>query len=118
VTAFGKVIFLLGMGLMLVTPLLRRRRLASSALAWGATFIVAVSAFGLAHLDPRYGQAAIESDRRFYLLFLACEIPVLTLALISLRAFKWAFWLGFGVNLALSLYLAVILIWLEFFWHW
>jgi hypothetical protein len=98
VTAFAKIIFLFGMGLMLVAPLLRRRRLASPALGWGASLILAVSAFGLAHLDPRYGHAANESDRRFYLLFLAVELPVLALAL--------------------ALYLAIILIWLEFFWHW
>jgi len=71
VTAFAKIIFVFGMGLMLLAPLLLRRRWASPALA-----------------------------------------------LISSRRFKWAFWLGQGINLALALYLAVILIWLEFFWHW
>jgi hypothetical protein len=37
--------------------------------------------------------------------------------LISQRYFKWAFWLGWVLNLGLALYLTVILIWLEFFWH-
>jgi hypothetical protein len=59
----------------------------------------------------------VESDRRFYHLFLACELPVLVLSLISLRTGKWTFWLGWGINLALALYSTVIAIWLEFF-HW
>jgi len=67
---------------------------------------------------PGSGSQPNESDRRFYLLFLACEIPVLALALISLRYFKSAFWLGWAINLGLALYLTVIVIWLEFFWHW
>ena len=77
VTAFMKVLFVLGMGLMLAAPLLRRR-------------------FGLAHLDPRFGQAANESDRRFYHLFLACEIPVLVLALIFFATSQMGIlaWLG------------------------
>jgi hypothetical protein len=29
-----------------------------------------------------------------------------------------AFWLGWVLNLGLALYLAAIVIWLEFFWHW
>jgi hypothetical protein len=118
VTAFMKIVFLLGMGSMLVAPLLPRWRMASPALAGGASIIIALSVFGLAHPDPRFGEGANASDRRFYQLFLACEIPVLALALISLRSFKWAFWLGWGINLGLALYLAVIMIWLEFFWHW
>ena len=52
-----RIIFVLGMGLMLVAPLLRR--LASPALAGGASIIPVLSAFGLAHLDPRFGQAGI-----------------------------------------------------------
>jgi len=113
-----RIIFVLGMGLMLVAPLLRRYRKASYTLAVGALVILLVSLYGLAHLDPRYGEGAIASDRRYYHFFLACEVPVLILALISLRFFKWAFWLGWTINLALALYLTVIVIWLEFFWHW
>ena len=113
-----RIIFVLGMGLMLVAPFLRRYRMASHALAGGALVILGVSLFGLAHLDPRFGEGAITSDRRFYHSFLACELPVLALALISLRFFKWAFWLGWIINLALALYPTVIVIWLEFFWHW
>jgi hypothetical protein len=112
------VILVLGFSLMLGAPLLRRYKMASLALGAGASVIVGLAIFGLAHQDPRYGQSAIESDRRYYLLFLACELPVLILALISLRFFKWAFWLGWTINLALALYLTVIVIWLEFFWHW
>jgi len=112
------IILILGFSLMLVAPLLRRYKLASLAMGAGAGAIVALAIFGLSDPDPRNGRAAIEADRRFYLLFLACELPVLALALISLRFFKWAFWLGWIVNLVLALYLTVIVIWLEFFWHW
>jgi Ca2+/Na+ antiporter len=95
-----------------------RYKLASRALAGGATAIVALALAGIVYPDPRNGQATIESDRRFYLLFFSCELHVLALALISLRYFKWAVGLGWAINLALALYLALILIWLEFFWHW
>jgi hypothetical protein len=113
-----RIIFVLGMGLMLMAPLLRRYRIASYALAGGAFVILVVSLNGLAHLDPRFGEGAIASDRRYYHFFLACELPVLILALISQRYFKWAFWIGWTINLALALYLTLIAIWLEFFWHW
>jgi hypothetical protein len=111
-------IFTLAIALMLVAPLLRRYHKASFALAGGAFIILALTVSGLMHPDARSGQAAIESNRRFYLIVLAVELPVLTLALISLRYFKHAFWLGWVVNLILTLWLSAILVWLEFFWHW
>jgi hypothetical protein len=88
------LMFALGVALMLMAPLLRRYRKASSALAGGAFIILALAFFGLIHPDARSGQAAIESNRRFYQIVLAVELPVLILALISLRYFKCAFWLG------------------------
>lgn len=112
------LIFALGIALMLVAPLLRRHHKASFALAGGASIILALTLFGLIHPDVRQGQAAIESNRRFYLIVLAFELPVCTLALISARHFKYAFWLGWAVNLVFSLWLAAILVWLKFFWHW
>ena len=112
------ITLILGFSLMLVAPLLRPSKKKSLALAAGAAAIVALAFVGFAHPDPRNGQAAVESDRRFYVLFLACEIPVLALALISLRCFNWAFWMGWTINLASAIYLSVIVIWLEFFWHW
>jgi hypothetical protein len=112
------IFLILGFGLMLVAPSLRRSKQKSLARAAGAAAIVALAFFGLAHSDPRNGLASIETDRRFYLLFLACELPVLALALILLRPSQWAFWLGWSINLALALYLTAILLWLEFFWHW
>jgi hypothetical protein len=60
------LIFALGVALMLVAPLLRRYYKASSALAGGAFSILAPTVFGLIHPDARIGQAAIESNRRFY----------------------------------------------------
>jgi hypothetical protein len=91
---------------------------ASSALVGGASIILALTFFGLIHPDARSGQAAIECNRRFYLVVLAVELPVFTLALISLRYFRYAFWLGWVANLIFTLWLAAVLVWLEFFWHW
>ncbi|HWN31068.1 MAG TPA: hypothetical protein VNN78_06850 [Burkholderiales bacterium] len=112
------VIFFLGITLMIVAPLLRRYGLASLALAGGAFAVLVVAVIGLVHVDPRIGQAAIESNRREYLFCLACELPVFLLALISWRRFKWAFWVGYGINFAFSIFVLVIIVWLEFFWHW
>lgn len=111
-------IFDLGIALMLVAPLLRRYRKASFALAGGASIILALTAFGLLHPDVAQGQAAIDSNRRIYLIVLAFELPVITLALISLRYFKYAFWVGWAVNLVFTLWLTAVLVWLKFFWHW
>jgi hypothetical protein len=111
-------VFFVGIGLMLVAPFLRRFRKASLSLACGAAAVLAVAAVGLVHVDPRIGEAAIAANRREYLFMLACELPVLILALISFKYFKWAFWLGWAINLLFAMYVAVIVVWLEFFWHW
>jgi hypothetical protein len=118
VEAFLAIILILGVGLIVVAPLLRRYQKASAALACGASVVLVVVIIGLAHSDPRIGQAGIEANRRQYLLVLACQLPVLVLALISLRSFKWAFWLGWAINLVFASCLTVIFVWLEFFWHW
>jgi hypothetical protein len=112
------VIFAFGITLMLVAPLLRRYCKAASALAAGAFILLALSVVELIHADARQGQSAVESNRRFYLIVLACELPVFTLALISARYFKYAYWLGWAVNLIFSLWLVTVLVWLKFFWHW
>ena len=103
---------------MLAAPLLRRYRLASPSLAAGALGVLAIALIGLLHVDPRIGEAAIEANRRQYIFILACESPVFLLALLSWERFKWAFWLGWGLNVAFSLFILVIVVWLEFFWHW
>lgn len=112
------VVFFVGLGLMLVAPLLRPGRKESVVLACGSAAVLLVALVGLAHVDPRIGAAAIESNRRQYLLILACEIPVLALALFSLQKVKWAFWAGWAINLLFSIFVGVIVVWLEFFWHW
>ncbi len=112
------IVLVLGVSLMIAAPLFRRYRLASPVLASGASMVLAFAIVGLAHSDPRIGQAAIEANRRQFLFVLACELPVFLLALISLRYFTWAFWLGWAINLAFALYLTVVAVWLEFFWHW
>jgi hypothetical protein len=103
---------------MIAAPLLRRYGMASLALAAGALAVIAVAIVGLVFVDSRIGQAAIESNRKQYMFCLACELPVFILALISSRGFKWAFRLGYGINAAFSIFVMVIVVWLEFFWHW
>lgn len=112
------IIFFLGVALMILAPLLRRYRTAALALAAGAFAVLAVAIIGLLHVDPRIGQSAIESNRKEYLFCVACELPVFVLALISRKRFKWMFWLAYGINAAFSGLVLVIIVWLEFFWHW
>jgi hypothetical protein len=109
--------FALGIALMLVAPLLRRYHQASSVLISAASIVLALTGFELIRPGARIGQAAIESNRRFYLIVLTVELPVPILASISLRHFGHAFWLGWIVNLAFTLWLLVVLVWREFFWH-
>ena len=80
--------------------------------------MIALVLFGMAYPDLREGQGAIESNHRFYLITLAFELPVFVLGLISLRFFKYAFWLGWVVNLVFALLLIAMMVWLKFFWHW
>ena len=103
---------------MLVAPLLRRYNKASAALAVGSLAVLTFTLVGLIRVDPRIGQAAIESNRKEYLFCLACELPVLILALISWKRFKWAFWLGWAINAIFSLIVLAVIIDLTFFWHW
>jgi len=112
------IIFFLGISVMIVAPLLRRYHKASPTLAGGAFAVLAVAVVGLVHVDPRIGLAAIDQNRREYLFCLACELPVFILALISWNRFKWAFWMGWGINVAFSLIILAVVIELEFFWHW
>jgi hypothetical protein len=103
---------------MIVAPLLRRYGKASVALAAGAGAVIAFCIFGVVFLDARTGQAAVEQNRKEYLFFLVCEIPVLVLALISRKRSHWAFWVGWAINVVLSLICLAVFIELEFFWHW
>lgn len=103
---------------MILSPLLRRYDKASAALAAGAFAVIAVAVVGIVHVDPRIGLAAIQSNRREYLFCLACEVPVFLLALISWKRLQWAFWVGWGINAVFSVFVSVIIVWLEFFWHW
>jgi hypothetical protein len=110
--------FALGLVLMVMAPLLRRYHKVSAALAGGAFITLALTLFGLIHPDARIGQAAIASNRRFYLIVLAVELPVFTFALISSRCLMYAFWLVWVANFIFALWLSAVLVWLEFFWHW
>jgi hypothetical protein len=103
---------------MLGAPLLRRYNKASQALAAGALAVLAFSVIGLVQVDQRIGQAAVEQNRKEYLFFLACELPVFLLALTSWKRSRWTFWLGWGINVAVSLVVLWVFVELTFFWHW
>ena len=111
-------IFVMAIALVLVAPLLRRFGKASQTLVAGAFIMLAVVVFGLAFPDIKQGQAAVAANRRFYLAILGFELPVLALGLISLRFSKCTFWIGWAINLILTLLLIAMVVWLEFFWHW
>ena len=112
-------VFALGVVSGIVAALLRRYGRASSmALAGGSGALLVLAAAGLVHTDAREGLAAIEANRRQYLFVLACELPVLVLALVSLERRKKLFWLGWGIHVAFTSCVVAVVIWLEFFWHW
>jgi len=113
------VSFILGLVAMLVSPLLRRSEKATWVLAGGAFVVLAASVLGLLFFnDPKWGTAAVESNRKEFLFFIACELPVFALALLSWKGFRWAFWVGWGINAAVSVIVAVVVVQLMFFWHW
>jgi|SRR5579863_6801992 len=111
-------LFFLGAILTLVAPLLGRYRVPPFALAGGAAGVLAAAIIGLITMDPRIGQAAVETNRREYIFCAVCEALVLTFAVISWKGFKWAFWLGWSISLAFSLFVLWVIVELEFFWHW
>jgi hypothetical protein len=76
-------------------------------LAKTRTFLLCVDSFvfcqpgdnapiDLAYPDVRIGKAAIEANRRFYRMMLACELPVLILALVSWEIFQVGLLAGMG----------------------
>jgi len=60
-------------------------------LAGGAAMLVLVAVTGLLHEDVRDGLATVAANRREYRLVLACQIPVLALALASLQGARRCF---------------------------
>jgi hypothetical protein len=66
----------------------------------------------------RDGLATVEANRREQRRMLECGIPVMTLALASLGWQKKPFWVGRAIHAAFTVFVAVIVIWLEFSWHW
>jgi hypothetical protein len=112
-------VFVLGVLLGIVAALLRRYGRASGmTLAGGASVLLVLAAAGLVHTDVREGLATLEANRRQRLFVLACELPVLVLALVSLVRRKKLFWLGWGIHAAFTSCVVAVVIWLEFFWHW
>ena len=111
-------IFFIGIFAGIVAPVFRRSGTAGVVLAGGAAILMILAVAGLSHRDMREGLATVEANRREYRLILECEIPVLALALASLRWRKKLFWAGWAIHAAFALFVVVIVIWLEFFWHW
>jgi hypothetical protein len=111
--------FVLGVLVGIVAPFLRRcGKAGAMTLACGAAILVVLAVLGVVHADPREGLATIEANRRQYLFVLACEIPVLVFALLSLQQLKKLFWLGWGIHSAFTACVITVVIWLEFSWHW
>src|SRR6266446_9321689 len=104
-------VFVLGVVVGLVAALLRRYGRASGmTLVGGASVLLVLAAAGLAHTDAREGLATLEANRRQYLFVLACELPVLVLALVSLQR-KRLFWLGWGIHAAFTSCVIAVVIW-------
>jgi len=81
--------------------------------------LVIVAVTGLLHQNMQDGLATVEASRRQYRMVLECEIPVLALALLSLRwRQKMLFRVGWAIHAAFAVLVLAIVIWLEFFWHW
>jgi len=64
--------------------------------------LVIVAIAGLLHHDVRDGMATVEANRREYRSMLEFEIPVLALALVSLRWQKKFFWIGWAIHAAFT----------------
>jgi hypothetical protein len=112
-------VFVIGIVAGLVAPLLQRfGRAAGVAMAMGAGIIVAASVAEYVFADPRTGMAAISANRQFDRINLACEIPVVILALLSLRGSRKIFWGGWAIHAGFAAWIVTIVVWLEFFWHW
>jgi hypothetical protein len=112
-------IYLLGFIVALFAPLLRRSKKADWALAAGALTVLLASIIGLLFFnDPKWGEAAVTSNRKEYLFFIICELPVFALALLATKGSRWAFWVGWGINAAVSVIVAIVVVQLMFFWHW
>jgi len=75
--------FVLGVVAGMVAPFFAaiRYQCAQRLLAVGATVLAFFALVGLTHPDPSQGLAAVDANRREYLFVLACESPVLVLAL-------------------------------------
>ncbi len=113
------IISVFGMAIGAISPALRRyRRMAAAMLAFGAAILVTVAVTDLIAHDPRAGLAAIRANRRFDRIITGCELPVLVLVLISLKWLDKLYWVGWGIHIGLTVWLAAVIVWLEFFWHW
>jgi hypothetical protein len=95
--------------LALVLRFTARKAYAAWALGLG-TLPALIQMTGDFSQGARRGAAMTRSDAQF----LAAELAILALALLSLWRFgRWCFWLGWTLNLALI----GVFVYLAFFWH-
>ena len=109
------------MALTIIAALLRPKqvKVASYVVVAGALLALTSSIFDWVYPAYKWGMASVNSDRRIDQFTIACELPVLVLALISVGYFRrLTFWLAWTISLIYVLWWAVVIIWLEFFWHW
>jgi len=90
----------------------------SMALSFGAAFMIVLAILGLTNPDPRQELATIEANRKQYHFLLACEIPMLALAIASFGKSRKVFWVGWRIHTALTALVIFVVVWLKFFWHW
>jgi hypothetical protein len=109
------VIFFLGIFAGIAAPIFRRNGKAGVVLAGGAAMLVIVAVTGLLHQQMQGGPATLEADRRQYRMLrdtgAGARVAVTALA-------KEDFWVGWAMHAAFTAFVAVIVICLEFFWHW
>jgi len=111
------ILFFLAMAIGSFSPLFRGIRI--TALASCACLLIAMMAYSYITSTPEtLGLGASISNRREALVIIACEFTVLVFALLSLHRFKIFFWLGWAAHGSLTIFCTVVVIWLEFFWHW
>ncbi len=110
------ILFSLGSAVGIVAPVFRERR--GILLVACACLILALMAYSYQASTPEaLGQGSSTANRQEAVFAGACEMAVVGCAALSLRRTAF-FWVGWTLHTLLAAASAVIVIWLEFFWHW